>query len=188
MLERDFNQNIKVEYKPDEKKEDKDKKRSSAIREHFTENTVVSKPKFLQKVKDIDLPNKEAVIEKINQIDFSNANPRNNTFMNELAFAGQSVMEGFLETFHFEVDYAVDRYNEQYHIIEQKNVNNESRFFLGKYEKGKLKRYGNYEKQPEPISKLMEKAKEQSIQQKLDKQKQTQKIQQAQSLQRDSED
>src|SRR5699024_1271496 len=142
MLER-FKENIQVRHNDTNLKK-KNEKRHEAIKEHFQEQTTVTKPEFINHLERSDRSKDQIQVmkENVKDIDFSNANPRNNNFMNELAFAGESIAEGFLDVFNIKVDKSIDRYKEQLQIIEERDLDkDESRFFIGGFQNGKLKQY-----------------------------------------------
>lgn len=145
MLERFKQDNIEVKINQNDSLSEKNRKRHEAIREQQAEKTIVPKQSFVEHIKNnIDIPNKDETIQKVKEIDFSNANPRNNTFMNELAFAGESITEGFFDVFNIEVNKATDKYKEQNLIIEQRKDNGETKAFIGKFQDNKLKRKSQY--------------------------------------------
>ena len=98
-------------------------------------------------IKDIfyNILRKEEAIETIKTIDFSRANPRNNSFINELAFAGQGITEGFLECFSIERDTAVEKYEDQLQVIEKKEEGEQPVFYVGTFLRDKLVRVSDYE-------------------------------------------
>lgn len=142
MLER-FRNNIEVKHSDNDVSK-KNKRRHKAIKEHEEEKTKVKKPTFIEHLERSERPKEEvqSMKESIRDIDFSNANPRNNKFMNELAFAGESITEGFLDVFNIEVDKSVDRYKDQLQIIEERDLDKgKSSFFIGSFQDEKLKRF-----------------------------------------------
>lgn len=141
MLER-FRNNIQVNHSDNDISK-KNKRRHKAIKERTEEKTFINKPTFIEYIEGSEHSKEEvqSMKENIRDIDFSNANPRNNKFMNELAFAGESMTEGFLDVFNIEVDKSVDRYKDQLQIIEERDLDkDESRFFIGGFRDKKLKR------------------------------------------------
>lgn len=139
MLERFTDTNITIKQHKGDDLVEKNRKRHEAIREHFEQEVTVPKKSFVKHIKEnITLPDKDKVIEKVNNIDFSKSNPRNNTFMNEIAFAGESLTEGFLDAFNIEVNQAVERYENQTHIIEQRLDDKSQRAFIGQFNNNKL--------------------------------------------------
>src|SRR5699024_12843782 len=83
MLER-FNDEIQVEHKKEDSKEKRNEKRKEAIENNIDENLEIDKPTFLRFIKRNYIGDKkDQMLEKTEKIDFSKANPRNNTFMNE---------------------------------------------------------------------------------------------------------
>jgi len=160
MIER-FKGNIEVNHNSEEK-EEKNRKRHEAIREHMEQETTISKPTFFKHLErsEKDQEKVQDIKEKIQHVDFSKANPRNNSFMNELAFIGGSVTEGFLDVFNIEVNKSVDKYKTQLQIIEQKNdekEQNNSRFFIGSFRNDKLKRFTPYRDKQEELQPYLDK-------------------------------
>lgn len=190
LLERYKQENLEVKMNSTDSLDEKNRKRDEAIREQQADKVIVPKQDFIQHVKErIDLTNKDEVIEKLQQIDFSNANPRNNSFMNELAFAGQSITEGFLDVFNIEVNKATEKYKAQNLIIEQKDENGKTKAFIGQFKDNRLKRVSQYFKSIQDIDnridrKVIEDDKRRD--QELVQQKREQA--QAQSLKRNIED
>lgn len=190
LLERYKQENLEVKMNSTDSLDEKNRKRDEAIREQQADKVIVPKQDFIQHVKErIDLTNKDEAIEKLQQIDFSNANPRNNSFMNELAFAGQSITEGFLDVFNIEVNKATEKYKAQNLIIEQKDENGKTKAFIGQFKDNRLKRVSQYFKSIQDIDnridrKVIEDDKRRD--QELVQQKREQA--QAQSLKRNIED
>lgn len=190
LLERYKQENLEVKMNSTDSLDEKNRKRDEAIRDQQADKVIVPKQDFIQHVKErIDLSNKDEVIEKLQQIDFSNANPRNNSFMNELAFAGQSITEGFLDVFNIEVNKATEKYKAQNLIIEQKDENGKTKAFIGQFKDNRLKRVSQYFKSIQDIDnridrKVIEDDKRRD--QELVQQKREQA--QAQSLKRNIED
>lgn len=58
---------------------------------------------------------------------------------NELAFFGQSFLEGFLEVYGMKIDIAVKNYENKLHIIEEQS-NNQQSIYIGRIQGGKLER------------------------------------------------
>ncbi|WP_048729908.1 hypothetical protein [Carnobacterium sp. 1290_CSPC] len=190
MLERYKQENLEVKMNSTDSLDEKNRKRDEAIRDQQADKVIVPKQDFIQHVRErIDLTNKDEAIEKLQQIDFSNANPRNNSFMNELAFAGQSITEGFLDVFNIEVNKATEKYKAQNLIIEQKDENGKTKAFIGQFKDNRLKRVSQYFKSIQDIDnridrKVIEDDKRRD--QELVQQKREQA--QAQSLKRNIED
>lgn len=190
LLERYKQENLEVKMNSTDSLDEKNRKRDEAIRDQQADKVIVPKQDFIQHVKErIDLTNKDEAIEKLQQIDFSNANPRNNSFMNELAFAGQSITEGFLDVFNIEVNKATEKYKAQNLIIEQKDENGKTKAFIGQFKDNRLKRVSQYFKSIQDIDnridrKVIEDDKRRD--QELVQQKREQA--QAQSLKRNIED
>jgi len=183
MIER-FKGNIEINHNSEEK-EEKNRKRHEAIREHVEQETTISKPKFFKHLErsEQDQEKVQDIKEKIQNIDFSRANPRNNSFMNELAFIGGSVTEGFLDVFNIEVNKSVDKYKNQLQIIEQRNEEKEhsnNRFFIGSFRNDKLKRFTPYRDKKEELQPYLDK------QNKLEK-KQEKEISKSRRLNREQE-
>lgn len=154
MLER-FKDNIIVDQKTEATEEEKEKKRVKAIDQHISTNLFVPKERFIDYMKEKSTDQSQKIAQKIEYIDFSKANPRNNTFMNELAFAGAGMTEGFLEVFNIEKNTAISKYQDHIQIIEIKNKNKPSQFFAGTFQNGKLRRLSpNTENKEELESKL----------------------------------
>ena len=152
LLERYKQENLEVKMNSTDSLDEKNRKRDEAIRDQQADKVIVPKQDFIQHVKErIDLTNKDEAIEKLQQIDFSNANPRNNSFMNELAFAGQSITEGFLDVFNIEVNKATEKYKAQNIIIEQKDENGKTKAFIGQFKDNRLKRVSQYFKSIQDI-------------------------------------
>ncbi|UJF16790.1 hypothetical protein LZ578_12040 (plasmid) [Jeotgalibaca sp. MA1X17-3] len=145
MLER-FKDGVTVSYEKGESKEKRNEKRHKAIREQLSTSFSLHKDPFLSYLHEhnLDKGNEEA-IETIKTIDFSRANPRNNSFINELAFAGQGITEGFLECFSIERDTAVEKYEDQLQVIEKKEEGEQPVFYVGTFLRDKLVRVSDYE-------------------------------------------
>lgn len=184
MLERFTDSNITIKQNSNDNVAEKNRKRHEAIREHFEKHTIVPKNNFINHIKEnMEIPNKDVMVDKINNIDFSKANPRNNILMNELAFAGESVTEGFLDVFNIEVNNAVDRYQKQTHIIEQKLDDESSRAFIGQFDKSRLKRKTDFF---DSVEKLKERVEEKSNELKVNR-KQSKSQEQTLSIKREKE-
>lgn len=75
MLERYKQENLEVKMNSTDSLDEKNRKRDEAIREQQADKMIVPKQDFIQHVRErIDLTNKDEAIEKLQQIDFSNAN------------------------------------------------------------------------------------------------------------------
>lgn len=188
LLERYKQGNLEVKMNSTDSLDEKNRKRDEAIREQQADKVIVPKQDFIQHVKErIDLTNKDEVIEKLQQIDFSNANPRNNSFMNELAFAGQSITEGFLDVFNIEVNKATEKYKAQNLIIEQKDENGKTKAFIGQFKDNRLKRVSQYFKSIQDIDTRIDR-KVIEDDKRRDQELVQQKREQTQSLKRNIED
>lgn len=97
------------------------------------------------------------MLDKTNLIDFSNANPRNSNLMNELAFAGEGIAEGFLECFNVERNRALEKYKNQLHVIETKEDKGQSRYYIGGFKDGKLNRFTPFKKTKDNLIKQFKK-------------------------------
>lgn len=139
VLER-FKEGIKVNHKNATTEEEKNKNRQEAIEDSVSNNISISKDRFLDHMLKKGSEKYTDLSQKVEQIDFSNAHPRNNTFMNELAFAGASMTEGFLEVFNIEKNTAVQKYQDQIQIIETKKDNQPTQYTVGTFQEGKLKK------------------------------------------------
>ena len=157
LLER-YKENIKVSLKKEDTKKERNDKRKEAVETHFNE-IKVDKNKFINHIKSKDIhKGQDEILNKVNELDFSNANPRNKTFMNELAFAGESIVEGFLDVFNIERNKAVDKYMDQLQVIERKEEDKPSQYFIGSFNKEKLFRVSPYKDNKEILeNKLAEK-------------------------------
>ena len=188
LLERYKQENLEVKMNSNDSLDEKNRKRDEAIREQQADKIIVPKQDFIQHVREhIDLSNKDEVIEKLQQIDFSNANPRNNSFMNELAFAGQSITEGFLDVFNIEVNKATEKYKAQNLIIEQKDENGKTKAFIGQFKDNRLKRVSQYFKNIQDIDNRIDR-KVIEDDKRRDQELVQQKREQVQSLKRNIED
>src|SRR5699024_1808109 len=121
-----------------------------SISEGFLECFNIERKKAVENYK------KEQILEITKNIDFSKANPRNNTIMNELAFAGESISEGFLECFNIERKKAVENYKNQLHVIESKEDQNQSKYYIGAFKDGKLNRLTQFQKTKDKLVKTVE--------------------------------
>lgn len=156
MLER-FNDEIQVEHKKEDSKEKRNEKRKEAIENKIDENLEIDKPTFQRFIKRNYIgKKKDQLLEKTENIDFSKANPRNNTFMNELAFAGESISEGFLECFNIERNKAIENYKNQLHVIESKEDQNQPKYYIGAFKDGKLNRLTHFQKNKDKLVKTVE--------------------------------
>ncbi len=174
MLER-FKSGIEVKHNKNDSTKKKNEKRHEAIKEHFSD-VEVNKNNFVDYIQRKNLHNNDSkVLEQIKDIDFSKANPRNNSFMNELAFAGQSIAEGFLDVFNIEQNKAIDKYKDQLQVIEQKADNSDSRYFIGTFNGDNLKRLTKYKDRKEELQTQLDERAELSNTKKQD-QKQTQTL------------
>ncbi|MCI3027541.1 hypothetical protein LMF32_00120 [Desemzia sp. C1] len=165
MIER-FQRNIKVKLSKGDDVEKKNKKRHEAINQHY-DDLKIKKDDFLTHIKSNNLhKGKDEVLNHINQIDFSNANPRNHTFMNELSFAGESIAEGFLEVFNIQQNKAIRRYKKQLQVIEREDENGEKKYFIGTFQSDKLKRLTPYKDDKEELAQQLKKQQDQHREQK----------------------
>ena len=165
MLER-FNDEIKVEHSRGDNKEKRNINRREAIENNFDENLEIDKPTFQHFIKNNYLGDKkEKMLDKTNLIDFSNANPRNSNLMNELAFAGEGIAEGFLECFNVERNRALEKYKNQLHVIETKEDKGQSRYYIGGFKDGKLNRFTPFKKTKDNLIKTVQEKNQKILQQ-----------------------
>ena len=190
MLERYKQDNVEVSFHQSDHLDEKNRKRDESIRDKQAEKVVVPKQKFIDHIKtNLNIEKKDEIIQQIQQIDFSNANPRNNSFMNELAFAGQSITEGFLDVFNIEVNNATEKYKSQNLIIEQKNEKGETKAFIGQFKNNRLKRQSEYFKNIQDIdNRIDKKVIEDDKRRDLEISRRKNEQQQTQTLKRDIED
>src|SRR5699024_5461888 len=144
-------------------------KRKEAIENNIDENLEIDKPTFQRFIKRNYIgEKKDQMLEKTKNIDFSKANPRNNTFMNELAFAGESISEGFLECFNIERKKAVikyynierkkkiENYKKQLHVNKSKENQNQSKKYIEAFKDDKLNRLTQIQKTKDKLVKTVE--------------------------------
>lgn len=156
MLER-FNNEIQVEHKKEDSKEKRNKKRKEAIENNIDENLEIDKPTFQRFIKRNYIGvKKDQMLEKTENIDFSKANPKNNFLINEIAFMGESMYEGFLECFNIERNKAVENYLNRLHVIENKEGNDQPRYYIGAFKDGKLNRLTHFQKTKDKLIKTVE--------------------------------
>ena len=177
MLEK-YKDGIKVSHEKGESKEQRNENRKEAIGEHFSNHFTLNKDRFVSYIKENKLNQEHSEdIEKINRLDFSKANPRNNTFMNELAFAGGAITEGFLECFSIERDKALENYTDQLQVIEKIEDGEKPKFYIGGFFKNKLTRVTPYSDNKEELDERLKQQQEQ-----LAKKQQENKINKERSL------
>lgn len=155
MLER-YKEGIEVKVEKDDDKYKRNKKRHEAIAEHFDHHFTLDKKTFNQYIRQNKLVDKRNEgIEKVASIDFSKANPRNNSFMNELSFAGGAIVEGFLDCFHIERDKALENYKQQLQVIERKKEATKTQYFIGTFDNNKLLRLSPYQGSEAPLAEIV---------------------------------
>ncbi|GEQ33602.1 hypothetical protein B795N_14840 [Marinilactibacillus psychrotolerans] len=190
MLER-FKEGVEVNHKNTATEEDKNKNRQEAIEDSVSNDISISKDRFLDHIRKKGSEKYTDIAQKVEQIDFSNAHPRNNTFMNELAFAGASMTEGFLEVFNIEKDTAVQKYQDQIQIIETKKDNQPSQYSVGTFQKGKLKKlspdFDNRKELEKKLDASLERQRKEQEEKMNRKKDQQQEITQTISLERQKE-
>lgn len=151
LLER-YKEGIEVSHEKGETKEKRNEKRHEAIITHFNHQFVLNKNQFNSYIKENKLDQQsQHAMEKINQLDFTKANPRNKAFMNELSFAGGAIAEGFLECFSIERDEALRNYTSQLQVIEKKEEGKSSKFYIGTFIKNRLTRLTPYSDNKEAL-------------------------------------
>lgn len=161
-----FQKGVEVKLSKGDNVKDKNRKRNEAIKQSFAD-LQVKKEIFINHVRNNNLhKGKDEVLNQINQIDFSNATPRNSTFMNELTFAGESIAEGFLEVFNIQQEKAIERYKKQLQVIEREDENGEKNYFIGTFQSDKLKRLTPYRSNKEELAQQLKKQQEQHREQK----------------------
>lgn len=174
-LKEKFRKSVEIKLLEEDDIKERNEKRHKAIKQSF-DDMQIKKDVFLNYVKNNNLhKGKDAVLNQINQIDFSNANPRDQTFMNELSFAGESIAEGFLEVFNVQQDKAIERYKKHLQVIEREDKNGDKKYFIGTFQSDKLKRLTPYKDDKEELVQQLKKQQEQ--QQKEQKQEQTLSLQ-----------
>lgn len=152
-----FKEGITVQHKQWDDLKTKNRKRFSAINIHFSHFSL-SKEKFLTYIQENHLhKGKTDLFNKIENIDFSKANPRNTLFMNELAFAGEAIVEGFLEVFTIERDKAIEKYQNQLQVIEHCSEEGELHFYIGTFQNKKLKRLTAYQDNKQELQAYLKK-------------------------------
>ena len=159
MLER-YKNGVNVSHKKGESKEKRNEKRHEAIEEHFSNHFTLNKNRFFSYIKENQEDNKN--IEKVNKLDFSKANSRNKTFMNELAFAGGAITEGFLECFSIERNKALENYTDQLQVIEKTEDGEKPKFYIGGFVKNKLTRVTPYSDNKEELDERLKQQQERS--------------------------
>ena len=156
LLER-FKEGIEVTHNKDDSKKKKNKNRREAIQEYFGDNYQLNKEVFKSFLKSKSSEtDSSSLIEKVNEISFKNANPRNNFLVNELTFAGEGIAEGFLECFQIEKDTAIEKYEKQLQMIEKKE-DGKSQYYIGTFKEDKLLRATPYQENKEDLLELLEK-------------------------------
>ena len=177
MLER-YKDSVNVSHKEGESKEKRNENRHEAIGEHFSNHFMLNKDQFVSYIKETKLNQGNSEdIEKINRLDFSKANPRNKIFMNELAFAGGAITEGFLECFSIERNKALENYTDQLQVIEKTEDGEKPKFYIGTFVKNKLTRVTPYSDNKEELNERLKQQQDQ-----LAKKQQENKINKERSL------
>lgn len=165
-LKEKFRKSVEIKLLEKDDIKERNEKRHKAIKQSF-DDMQIKKDVFLNYVKNNNLhKGKDAVLNQINQIDFSNANPRDQTFMNELSFAGESIAEGFLEVFNVQQDKAIERYKKQLQVIEREDENGDKKYFIGTFQSDKLKRLTPYKDDKEELAQQLKKQQDQHREQK----------------------
>lgn len=173
MLER-FNENINVKHEKGATKEEKNKNRDKEISSYVNDNYSLDKITFNDWInKNYTGIKQDEAKEKVSKIDFTNANPANKTFVNEMKFAGESIFEGFIEVFNVERNKAVDQYKKRLHYIEtQESADEPSRSYIGKFRDNKLLKITPYKENKDELSKYIQEKKNIENQNKKQDQKQ----------------
>lgn len=163
MLER-YKEDIKVQYEKEDSKEKRNQKRNEAIEEHFNNHFNLDKKLFSHYIQKHHLADKDqAVTEKIRRIDFTKANPRNSSFINELAFAGGAITEGFLDCFNIERSKALEKYKAQLQVIERKESGKKTAYFIGTFDKDKLLRLSPYQEKMDKLAEIVKEKEQQRL-------------------------
>lgn len=163
MLER-YKENIKVQYEKEDSKEIRNQKRNEAIEEHFNNHFILDKKLFSHYIQKHHLADKDqAVTEKIKTVDFTKANPRNSSFINELAFAGGAITEGFLDCFNIERSKALEKYKAQLQVIERKESGKKTAYFIGTFDKDKLLRLSPYQEKMDKLAEIVKEKEQQRL-------------------------
>lgn len=185
LLER-FKEGITVSHQEGESKERRNEKRHEALAEHFDTTFTLDKNTFLTFLERRGIQEEShSAIESLHVIDFTKANPRNQPFMNELAFAGQAVTEGFLECFAIEKKGALEAYTNQVQVIEKKEEGKDPQYYMGVFLQDKLMRVTPYEPDREHLDQLVQQRQDQQL---LEQKEKTQKQSDQRSLTRRKED
>ncbi|PJK24534.1 hypothetical protein CV769_14985 [Enterococcus mundtii] len=163
MLER-YKEDIKVQYEKEDSKEKRNQKRNEAIEEHFNDHFILDKKLFSHYIQRHHLADKDqALTEEIRRIDFTKANPRNSFFINELAFAGEAITEGFLDCFNIERSKAIEKYKAQLQVIERKESSKKTAYFIGTFDENKLLRLSPYQERMDKLAEIVKEKEQQRL-------------------------
>jgi len=165
LLER-FKNGIEVKHPKKATEEQRNDNRLQAIKEKFEQYTL-DKERFKDYVKKENLHNERSdLLERLDNIDFSQANPRNNSFMNEISFLGESFAEGFVSVWGVERDNALGKYKDQLQVIEQRNdEKTKSRFFIGTFDNDKLNKISPFQQRKDKLERILDKQREEQQEQ-----------------------
>jgi len=165
LLER-FKNGIEVKHPKKATEEQRNDNRLQAIKEKFEQYTL-DKERFKDYVKKENLHNeRNDLLERLDNIDFSQANPRNSSFMNEISFLGESFAEGFVSVWGVERDNALGKYKDQLQVIEQRNdEKTKSRFFIGTFDNDKLNKISPFQQRKDKLERILDKQREEQQEQ-----------------------
>lgn len=156
MIER-YKEGIEVTVEQHDDKEKRNQKRNKAIEDYVDHHFTLDKKSFSNYIQKNKLTIKEkGLTEKVKAMDFTNANPRNTHFMNELTFAGGAITEGFLDCFSIERNKALEKYKAQLQVIEWKEKGKHSEYFIGTFDKDKLLRLSPYQERKDKLAEIVE--------------------------------
>jgi len=157
---------IEVNHQKKATEEQRNDNRLQAINEKFKQYTL-AKEQFKEHVKKENLHNERSdLLERLDNIDFSQANPRNNSFMNEMMFLGESFAEGFVSVWGIERDNALGKYKDQLQVIEQRNdEKTKSRFFIGTFDNDKLNKISPFQQRKDKLERILDKQREEQQEQ-----------------------
>lgn len=161
-----FKNGIEVKHPKKATEEQRNDNRLQAIKEKFEQYTL-DKERFKDYVKKENLHNeRNDLLERLDNIDFSQANPRNNSFMNEISFLGESFAEGFVSVWGVERDNALGKYKDQLQVIEQRNdEKTKSRFFIGTFDNDKLDKISPFQQRKDKLERILDKQREEQQEQ-----------------------
>jgi len=163
--------NIEVKHQESANEQQRNDNRQQAINETFDNQFTLNKDHFIDYVKEHHLHNgKGKTLQQLRNTDFSQANPNNSLFLNEIKDFGKGLAKAFIEEFGIQLNKEKEAYQKDFQIVEQQDDDQtKCRYYIGTFENKEMERLTPFREDKEELQTVLDKHRVQGREQKQQK-------------------